>query len=550
MDGQAYPGAAVSDTAGRRVAAARQHCITAFAAVAERLSGVHGDAMALTTQAGALRAMLEQSDLGTDPLADVRAALAGLRTAMDRASANDCDGMPLMQAGSALSAIQTEARRLSAISSLTLIAAQSLGAAGLRDYVEGLRKLKDRLGDDATKLQQGLGSVIGSRQRVAAAIALANGALDRAAIDLAADEGDGAADAAQAALTAVTDLERTLHTATGRETKALIAAIQFSDSMAQRLEHVETILGMAAGREEAVAALVVAQLAAIAEDARAVCATADSALVRLARTAGDTRVALQAQTEGSGVALLLRRQRDSIGRVVACEETLGPALLEAAGAAGEIEGALTEALRRFEALGGSADRITLSAINATLLSARTGSAKGPLAVLAEAVREGAQVCTQRADICRGAMAVLADSLDAQAFAAFGTAMEGFRTAVTACTAQLDAAEAAERGLGAIRMEVSAAADSLAAAAADARRALAAIGPQLAALADAGTGPAAGSVDPEQLRSILGIYTMDREREVHAALCNEPVSVPAGRPGPASEPAAGTGEDDPLAAILF
>lgn len=511
----------------RRVADARERCIAAFATVAERLAGVHGGAMTLTAQASDLRALLESGEIAVDPLAPVRETVAALRDAILQARVKDVDAAPLTLASAALDDIGDEARRLSAVAALTLITAQSLGAAGLDEYVMGLRALNGTLAGDAGALEDGLHAVVNARQRAAGSIARATAALEQTTSELAAIADMATTGAASATLADVSRVEDTLRGATGRETRALIAAIQFSDAMAQRLDHVQTLLGMTSGRAEAVGALIAAQLSALAQDGADVCADADAALVRLESTAAVAQAALHAQTDDTGVAVLLRRRRDNIAVAIACEKALGPALAQAAAAADEIEDRMNEALERFSSLGRSAVSINLSAINATLLTTRSGTAKAPLGVLAEAVRDGARLCAVRSDTCRGALEAISARLDPAAFAAFDTALDRFRDAVATCSAQLDAAEAAERTLGRTRVTAAAAADDLATGVQQARQALAAIGPELEALAASGAPMARTAVDAAAVSDLKAVYTMDREREVHAALCNEaPVAAAA------------------------
>jgi len=531
-----------ADAAARRVAAARQSCVARFGRVAERLSDVHGSAVALTAQAADLRGLLETGRLDMDPLAGVRDAVSALQEAVRRGQLTTLDETSLTRARTALEILLREARRLAVVATQTRVTAESLRVGTLAEYIEGLHRLRQTLRQDATGLAEGLEAVVAAHRRLGRATQHASEALDRARRDLSTEAGVVAALEVKDARAAVVTLEDALRIATGSETRGLIEAIQFCDAMSQRLQHVEAMLGAARGRERAVAALAAAQLRALAEDAEAVCGAADGSLARLASVAGEARSTLLAQAGDGGLARLLRQQRDSIDLAAACESTLSPALAEAAAAAVEIEERLQEAVRLFANLGTSATMINLSAINATLLLSQSASVRAPLAVLAGSVRESAHNCACGSDMCRRAMETLSCGLDPSAFADFDTALVGYREAVADCTAQVTAAEAAERRLAQIRAAVAGAAESLVATAGQARDALAAVVPELTALSAIVAHDGEAPVDAGALRDLAGLYTMQRERDVHAVLCGEAVAGPE-----ATQPA---DADDLLAGILF
>lgn len=537
--------AEIPSNAGPRAAASRTRCVAAFATAAERLAEVHGNSSALCGQLRALIALVAGDRDDAASLTAARQAAQKLHAAIDQRR-NDAHGArSVAEARAALDDIECEARRLGAVAALTQITAQSLAAFGLNDYVAGLRSLNGALAGDAEALTRGVQSLSAARGRAESAMARAAAGLAQAIADLDRAQPDPTETARALAATRrhVVDAEATMSDALARETTALIAAIQFSDSMAQRLEHVETMLGMAAGREAVVGTLAAAQLRALHADACETCADADAALQRIAQAAARANEAFRGDADEGSAAAIMRRTRMGLEKALACDAQLAPALAEAQQAAAEIRTSLLEALDRFANLGRSAAEINLSAINATLLTARSGTAKAPLGVLSEAVREGARACAARSKDCNAALDALTEGLDESRLVEVQTSMEAFHAAVRACENDLAGAEEAASQLALMRDAASDAAAALGSAIGIASRSLAQVPPNLAEVVALGDELDCGSTDGFDLGDIEAIYTMDREREVHAA------TLGIAQIQPAPEVATATAEVE-LDSILF
>jgi hypothetical protein len=541
--------AEIPTNAGARAGASRARCVAAFATAAERLAEVHGNASALSGQLRSLMELVAGDRDDQTTLKAVREAAHELRAAIQQ-RADDDGARSVIEARAALGDIEAEARRLAAVAALTQITAQSLAAFGLNDYVAGLRSLNGALADDAEALNDGVESLSRARSRAKAAMARASSGLAQAIVEL--ERAQPAPNEIAAAMAAtrrnIADAEASMSDAIARETTALIAAIQFSDSMAQRLEHIETMLGMTQGREAAVGSLAAAQLRALHADACKTCDAADAALQRIALAATRANDAFRGDGGEGSADAIMRRRRAGLQKALACDAELAPALSEAQQAAAEIRDRLSEALSRFANLGRSAAEINLSAINATLLTARSGTAKAPLGVLSEAVREGARACATRSKDCNAALAALSEGLDEGRLVAVQTSMNGFHAAVRACEADLAEAEQAASQLALMRDAASDAADALGAAVGVARRALAQVPPVLGEAAAFGAELDGGSTEGVDLSDIDAIYTMDRERDVHAGVVGV---IAMARPAVApAAPAPADVGDVSLDSILF
>ncbi|MFN3615129.1 MAG: hypothetical protein ACK4WC_11310 [Rubrimonas sp.] len=519
--------------------------MAAFATAADRLAEVHANAGALSEQLRALMELVSSHHDDQSSLQAVRMAALDLRSAIEQRAADE-GARSVIEARAALGDIEAEARRLAAVAALTQITAQSLAAFGLNDYVASLRSLNRALADDAEALSSGVEALSQARARAKAAMSRASAGLSQAiaGLERTQTEPRDAEQAMEATRRVIAEAEASMGEALARETTALVAAIQFSDSMAQRLEHVETMLSMADGRESAVGTLAAAQLRALHADACETCDMADAALKRIAEAAARANEAFRGDGEEDSAESLMKRRRIGLERALACDAELAPALADTQQAAAEIRDRLSEALSRFANLGRSAAEINLSAINATLLTARSGTAKAPLGVLSEAVREGARACAMRSKDCNVALAALSQGLDENRLVAVQASMRAFHEAVQACESDLAAAEQAVSRLALMRDAASDAADALGAAVGVARRALGQVPPALGETATLAAQLDAGAPDGFDLSDIEAIYTMDRERTVHAALLG------VARSAPAAAAMSAAAEDVSLDSILF
>ncbi len=540
----------VEHQAGRSVAA--------FAEAAERLRLVHGELGALGRQLGKLSSLLAAQEIDGDPVAPVARAARDLGAALagggaDRASAF----ADLERAVAALDQIEREVRELGAIASITVVTAGSLGASGLDVYVVDLRRLIGALSAECGELSraiEGVGSALGSAdeagRRAARALRSAG-----ASIEAGKARREAIRNEAAKLLRGLSAAARSYSEAVSRETSSLVAAIQFSDSLAQRVEHVTTMIDRAGGRETEVRALVAAQLDALAADARASAAGADRSMARLASEGVHVRDVFGAKEDEGAASAALRFRQSDLRKIAAQRGAAAEAARIAADSGARVRTLLSEAKERFAGLTRSSAGINLSAINAMLLTARSGASRAALGVLSDAVRECAQECAARGEECSEALRRLSDSAAPERGAAIVETSSAFSSALQDTEGRLREAEAALAEFDGMKSAAAEASGRLLPSVRGARDALGEVAAAAVGLADIARELRAALPDirpkADRLEDLFDLYTMEREREVHLAVVGG--GAPQRRdPPPAPKPAAdaAAAAEDALADILF
>ncbi|AMY70952.1 hypothetical protein [Frigidibacter mobilis] len=521
----------ITRTARDATEGVRAACGAAFETLADRLGDVQRGVGGLLRQTADLSALLNADSGGPDPAAAVLSAARGLidLLGMDAPVAAGY-GAAAAEARDSLSRIDGEARALGAVSSLTLITARSLNAPGLEDYIRTLRGFIEGLAADARALDAGVCAVTDSRLEARDAAALALRALNQSviALDAGGPSAETTARETAALRTRLAAQARDAADIARRETKALIAGVQFADEFAQRLAHVEAIMDDGAPGTAALAAV---QISALAEDAEAVCDVAARALDRLDALGAELRAGFG---EGGGegpVAAAVRARRAAMQAAQSREAEMVAALDKVAAAADAISASIGAAESRFAGLGRSAASIKHAAINATLLTARSGPARAALGVLAEAVHASAVVAGRQSVVCRRAIGNLSEGFDSARVAATVASAAEFRAAMATCASALDTADAALSNLTKMRDRAAEAAAVLVEAVRRCRSAVErvrATQSDLRAMAGA-SAPAAEREDLSTLGRFEELYTMERERAVHRLLTGSaapPIDAPA------------------------
>lgn len=502
----------------------RDACSTAFAALASDLGDVQRGVNTLLWQTSELAALLDDGKEATDLTESARVA-AGTLIELLGSEAPTNQGTIAVEARTALGAIKRETRALGAVASLTGITARSMNAPGLDDYIRSLRGFVASLAGDATALDEGVCAVARSRAqaRDAAEAALAALAMALTALGDAKATSDAAALEETSLRARLGSEARSAADVARRETKALIAGVQFADEFAQRIARVEAMLGddgPGSGR------LAAAQIHALADDGDSVCDTAGVALDRLETVGAGLRAAF-GDSHGDGpIAAAVRARRNALEAARSRETEMTAALDQVAGAADAIRDSITAAETRFAGLGSSADAIKVAAINATLFTARSGSARAALGVLAEAVRDSAEVAERQSDICRRAIARLSEGFDTARVDATATAATEFRSAMTTCATALDEADGALGRLSTMREKAGQAASSLLDAVQRCRASVDSVHSTQQDLRNlALSARPDDTVDAAYLQRFEPQYTMERERAVHRAVTGSPDPEP-------------------------
>lgn len=518
------------------IEASRIACIEGFAGLANQAGNLRDALDTATRQVSELSAMLHKLGAGLDTRTAIIGACNDLDAALGRAGAalHERTVQQTMHAArDALAGLARQARQLSAVSSITLVSARSAGTEGLDDYVATQRRMIDDLSEAIEQVDHGLGLIRGSHARVLNDVATATVRVETAIGRLNTMRADGETGAADlAALKGrIAALAERLDAAARHETGALVTAVQFSDALSQRLEHVMAILAAAPARGPVLESLAAAQIDALTQDAGTVLTELSGVLGRLAEVGAGAADALRSH-EGMQAEALLSNRHNDLAEGRALQALVMPSLEAAQIGADAIRQQIVQARARYDRLGETADGVNLSAINATLLTARGRSTQAAMAVLSESVRASARECDIQSNTCRRAMEDLDHAVNEAGFPALADTAEVMREALEACARGLAAAEGDLTRLAAMRDEVSDAAHSLVAAIGAGRTALAKVTPAIAQLrgSSAGLGGDArpGPQDAETLAAIADLYTMPREREVHAAFAgtHEKASGPA------------------------
>jgi len=496
--------------------------VTIFADTVERLGALRTRLGEMGADLEAFAKLAEGGAAGTEATGALGRRVAAASTVLretldpDRAASARAD---LAAARRHIFAIGRVSRTLGAVVTLTRATAGSYGVQALAGYLSDLSQIALAVRENAGVVDAQLGQVAAARGRI---LESATNALDRL-------EGmEAAIDAAEAGAAALLDRERRAGSAVASEAaalqsrgkaqmKAFVAIVQFSDRLAQRLDHLGAILAHDDPHAQRLGAAQIASICAAIGDTAAQAEAAAREIGAIAHAGGALFLSGEiADSIGESV-----RRRAALGDAVAAEMGSVEATLHATrDGVARATAATAEARDCFSRLEGCARDVAAASINSTLLSSRAGAASAPLTTLALEVRLVAAQCMGAIDGCRTAMDGLAD-LGASAHAEL-----------------LGALDALGRALSAYRIEVDAGAERLAALTALSERAAArmtAMGREVAALEGAVprirglaaaldalgrscvTTPPDAAPDPAVLRAIWGLYTMDEERAVHAEL---------------------------------
>jgi hypothetical protein len=517
-----------------------------FAHVGEQLGGVQRALGDMTGMLDELAALIASDDAVREPLDDTTDAmnrlLATLETWKVQVSTPSAIAASRI-AGSAVDEIHSNSLIFSQIASMTAVTAGSLGATNLVDYVVSLKSTARDLKDGALAVEGRLHEIDAAQARALTGVATASDLLRQSAGVLATGQDQRAAAAAAERRTrdSIRSMAGSMRTAAHADIKTLIGAMQFSDSFAQRMDHLgqmirtakqlaldDPILGV-------VSALIAAQSHAAAADGVQTSADARGALARISRIGRESHAEFGAEKADSPARSLAAARETALQSAIVPLQVVGPAVESAQREADRIHTAVSQAGQKFTDLRKIFDAITLSAINATLLTGRNGNgtARAALGFLAAAVQGSERVCQTSMTGCQRALLDLAAAQDAAGIGEVGRAAADFVQSVDSCREQLRATQQRIVRLGHMRSAVSDAVVLLGVAADAACVELDQIGQLsvqmragLPAVPDSASLAIPEGADNAVLTAIFDTYTMVREREVHIALLGSPASEAA------------------------
>lgn len=513
------------DTAGERLRQVSATCISAFADVTANLAAVRSANAEISAQLGGLHRLLDANPAGDDHFLLLADRVSSLRDALQHSARTGFPGQEggeLQTALRHLGTIGRETKMLMAIASLTRVVAAEHNDADLEDYVENLRDLALRIAQGSATTQDALDQSLREVRAGRAAIRSAATAVDHMFRELS----DGAAQRARLAADLATTAHRLSQVAASFPDAAraglntLIEAIQFADNLGQRLSHIPPMMDRAQGREQAVGQLARAQLLAAAEDLSQVLSRTGGALSLLDSLASAALDLFSAEGSGSAEGFFLRRRSD-LAQVEAVAAEAGLACQGAVDTSARVLGRIATATGQIVALDEDTYAIGLSALNAMLLTGRGGRSRVSLKVLSDAVRASANLCADACTASREALTALGQSDASAALDRIQADFAQFTASILATRSELDRAGQEQAEMEVLRSQASAAFARLVAATRAGAAATAKLRDTVTdlgtALPDAGFGNTAAP-SGERLSDLMALYTMAREREVHATFC--------------------------------
>lgn len=500
-------------------------CSAAFAKLSAQLADVQTAVLALLDLFGALSKQLDAQSSEDDPVTGAEEAARTLIEALT-ADADEEYLRSLALTRETLEEFSREARSLRAYASLTRLTAASLHVEGLEDYVVEVNQIAEDINEHAKAVSNCV-DVIG-RERGPAINAQQVAEKDLRAML------ENLAPARTIQLCLVDEEFAFRSDLAGRvewlskggltEISSLISIVQFADQFAQRLEHIETILQSDAAREP-VTVLAAAQEAALVADAEEICSAAVAALDRLGSIADRSNLITGEDIAASPLGRLLQTHRSTLDCVQRCNDSTATSLAAAALAAGQIVSAIDGAKQKFASLRISAENVGIAALNALLLPGRTGQARLPLGVLATAVQSSSTAFRDKTAIASETMTRLSDGFGPDTIASLKEGLAGFDASVRLCSTRIETADETARAIGELLSQISHAIETVKNAVLDSRAVMHNVLLALHTLRDSSVHKPCGTIDPLPLEPFLAIYTMKREREVHAAVTGIVIDEP-------------------------
>lgn len=521
----------------------------AFSVVSGLLAGVRGAVTDLCSRLQELdRVLAGQS--GTARLLDrVETAANEVQALVSDASARAAHDGVARAVGLALSnleVIASSARGIEAVASLTAVTSRSLSLTAFDDYVISLRRGVDAMRADAIHLSKAVEMLESGRGKAVQLLGGANAHLTQVTKMLGevADQRAETERLLQQSLQEVAGLARRLPPAAASEIEVLMRAIQFSDALSQRLDHIGMILEFDRAPPEETGPLARAQIEALVEETRVIAENSSHGLQRIGQLAAEVgRIMGDESSSPAGQALQMGR--DMLARISDLTRTVLVAIEGAEGESKALFNSAAEAEKRFASVMVATSAMQILAINAALL-ARRGKEREAAAmnVLSVEVQHRVASCADAATACNLAIAQLSNPDDLAVFTAIGPAADSYRHSIGQTNAAIGSAELAASELQRMREATFEALDRLSDAIRIADEALQAIHSTAADLTNLAEdlpkdiGP---NADPQL--DLMDFYTMEAERAVHRRLFGVPEASPQATATPASD-------DDLLAAIMF
>ncbi|TKD13826.1 hypothetical protein FBT96_18755 [Rhodobacter capsulatus] len=332
----------------------------------------------------------------------------------------------------------------------------------------------------------------------------------------------------------------------------LVGTFQFSDSAAQRLEHVETILARGAARgpgpeRAAFERLASAQLQALERDTSDVLALLDDSFQTIEGLGGGFVAELAAQR--AEMEPLLAAQDRAFGQLNEALGTVMPMLQGIIARSAGFEGQIDLLHQRLDNLAGIGQTIGLAGVNSHLEAARAEVGQKELTYIAMSVKETAQKALKTFADTGRTLDHLRKSFDTGEFSALQDGMSRLEGDLGQIATGLEQARTRQGLLSRLEDETRTETAALARLAVSGRQMTSALVQTILRIEALGSLLREGlamSPDLSCLEEISPIYTMDREREIHA----EVMGLPLEAAGFGAAELASAAPQDTLDSILF
>lgn len=505
--------------------ALRQQCQSVFDRLTEVLGNVHEALQGISGDFGKLSKLVDDVGTARGETGALHVACADLAAKLGNAHAVISTPDLHSSIADGLDAVETlrrECRQLNAIASMTRVTGNSVNIESIEDYIVTLRGMIERLSDTTTSVHDDLCSIGSAVRQATGQLGSAASCAQRA---IGARTKEQQVPEVTDVCGAAAEMAEQLRESTQANTTVLMTGIQFSDAFAQRLEHIQTILITAEELPQA-AALAAAQIAALVSDASNMLLITRDALEQLGEVGQSAARSLSSDT-GEKAASLLAAWRAELADGQKVERLVGPALDGAMGAVGNISSSIADARDNLETLSSTALEVSLATVNAGLLARRSGSAKSAMDVLSTTVRERAHACNELNHRCRKSFGRIEDITSDADFSRLTVEAAHLSELIARGGADLVLAAEMFSRLEKLQTEAHRAAITLKCSVDEGLAALSGLPDLISSLATQAPASCAtklSSSDAAVLFPCAQIYTMEREREVHAELLGTAQSV--------------------------
>ena len=305
----------------------------------------------------------------------------------------------------------------------------------------------------------------------------------------------------------------------------LIVALQFSDFAAQRLEHVDTILSRG-GEDVAHRYLAGAQISALAEDASGIGRDLADSLTAIGDRSRDTDGDFHhRRTEAEA---LFERQAAALEILQHILHQLQPTIRHVDDQCVEIASRVAGVLERLGKLEDIGHAINLAAMNARIKASRATTARQELAYIAASVNENASVSRGLIDGGIDGLKTLRHALEGEEFGLVRQRLAHLEQALDAAVGNLATSRAREDELERLGQAMAAASDSLRSLIAVSHTELEGMDDLVIRLRELAGQMPVTAADTSGLAAIEPVYSMPREREVHARVTGSGWQADAGQ----------------------